>query len=519
MVSRRTGQARAIPVLVLLGCVALAAGACAVPEGSGNATGDDGLVLAEAYEDESLHPLLGHGQEGASKIFDGLYDYDADRALRPALAAEPARASADGTTWTVPLRSGVVFHNGSPFTADDVVATYRALADPRYASTVASKYEVIDAVHAVDDHTVRFELAEAYRPLPHLLTLGIVPGESLAEPEPLENSPLGSDPIGTGPYELAEWRKGDRMVLTANERYWGAAPQVRTLTVVFAGDDNTRAQRLRAGEFDGASLPPALAESMRDLDGYRVVHHRTADYRTVTLPSQHPVTGDPTVRTALNHAVDREGMIEAILAGHGVPAHTPIPPVLEELHEPRAEFTFDRAQARRILDDAGWRVGSDGVRMREGTRAAFTLMYPADDSVRKLFAQAFASDAEAVGIDVSLEGLGWEAIDPRMATDASCSAAATRSNPTWWPTRCCTRRTAATATTIRATTPIPMWTPRWTRPERPPVTRRAPRSCAGCSARSTTTRDSCSSRSSTTATCCATAGAATGPSSNRTRTG
>lgn len=415
MCSRGAAAARAIATLT---CLLLTAGACAVPEGSGNATGDEGLVLAEAYEDESLHPLLGHGQEGASKIFDGLYDYGADRRPHPALASAPARESADGRSWTVPLRRGVVFHDGSPFSADDVVATYRALADPRYASTVSSKYEMVESVRALDDHTVRFDLAYRYTPFPHKLTLGIVPAETLAEPEPLENSPLGSHPIGTGPYELTEWRKGDRMVLTANDRYWGGAPKVRTITAVFAGDDNTRAQRLRAGEFDGASLPPALADTMRDLAGYRVVHHRTADYRTITMPSDNPVTGDHAMRTALNHAVDRRGMIEAILAGHGVPADTPIPPALEELHEPRATFAFDRVKARRILDDAGWRVGDDGVRTRGGTRAAFTLMYPADDSVRKLFAQAFASDAKAVGIDVTLEGLGWEAIDPRMDRDA-----------------------------------------------------------------------------------------------------
>lgn len=425
ILGRRT--CRRMLALVIVALTSISA-ACSVPQGSGSTTGGDGLVLAAAYEDESLHPLLGHGQEGASKIFDGLYDYDSHRTPRPALASGPPQVSGDGLTWTVPLRRGVRFHDGSAFGADDVVATYRALADPRYAATVASEYEMIDSVRAVDGHTVRFRLAHRYTPLPHKLTLGIVPAEALvpaesaggsrAEPEPLHNSSFGSHPVGTGPYELAEWRKGDRMVLTANDDYWGGRPAVRTITVVFAGDDNTRAQRLRAGEFDGASLPPALADTMRDLDGYRVAHHRTADYRAVTLPTRHPVTGALAVRRALNHAMDREGMIEAILAGHGEPASTPIPPVLDELHEPASAFPFDRDAARRILDRAGWRPGGDGVRSRGGTRAAFTLLYPADDSVRKLFAQAFASDAKAVGIDVTLAGLGWEAIEPRMARDA-----------------------------------------------------------------------------------------------------
>lgn len=403
----------------LTAVLALGAAACSVPtDGAGAAGGDAELVLAESYENESLHPLLGYGQEGASKIFDGLYAYRADRTIVPALAAQLPRLSADRLSATVRLRDGVRFHDGSTFEARDVAGTYRALADPRFAATLASEYEMIRSVSTVDPRTVRFELKYPYSPLPHKLTLGIVPSESVARPEPLENSPLGSEPIGTGPYKLAEWRKGDRMILTANDDYFGGAPRVRKLTIVFATDDNTRAQRQRAREFDGTVLPPAIAQTFTDLDGYRVVHHRSADYRTISLPTRNEVTGDPAVRLALNYAVNRRGMIDAILAGHGTPAYTPVPRVLDKFFEPGATFAFDRGKAERILDAAGWREGADGVRARNGTRAGFTLMYPADDSVRKAFAQAFASDARAVGIDVTLDGLGWEAIDPRMARDA-----------------------------------------------------------------------------------------------------
>jgi peptide/nickel transport system substrate-binding protein len=164
-------------------------------------------------------------------------------------------------------------------------------------------------------------------------------------------------------------------------------------------------------------LPPALAATFEGGE-FAVLHHRSADYRTVTMPSSHPVTGDPAIRKALNLAVNRQGMIDALLTGKGVPASTPVPAVLASYVEPAAQFRHDPAEAGRILDAAGWVLGADGIRARNGQPARFTLMYPTTDTVRKDLAQAVVSDAKAVGIEVVLEGLGWEAIEPRLAQDS-----------------------------------------------------------------------------------------------------
>ncbi len=400
-------------VLLLTGCAA----PTAPGDEAGGAADPTRMVLADGYEPESLHPLLGYGAEGASKIFDGLVAHDADRQLRPALAAELPEPSPDLLSYTVPLRTGVTFHDGSAFDAQDVVATYAALLDPTYASSIRSDWVTLAGVEALDLQTVRFRLAQPDAAFPHRLTLGIVPAEAVATPAPLESSAFSTQPVGTGPYRLVEWRRGTSMRLEANPQYFGGTPAVRTLDLVFAIDDNTRAQRMRAGEFDGTVLPPALAETFAG-SGYTVRHHPTADYRTVTLPTAHPVTGDPAVRLALNHAVDRQGMIDALFAGRGAPASTPIPEVLAEYAEPSAQFRFDRAEAERILDAGGWLRGPDGTRVKDGLPARFTLMYVANDSIRRDFAQAFTSDARAVGVDVLLEGLGWEAIEPRMGVDA-----------------------------------------------------------------------------------------------------
>lgn len=411
---------RVPPVLGVL--LALLVAGCAAPAAPGGAAGagpgaGTTMVLADGDEPESLHPLLGYGVEGASKFYDGLVAHDADRRLRPALAAALPEPSADGTAWTVALREGVRFHDGTAFDAADVVATYRALLDPAFAATVRSDWVTLAGVEQVDARTVRFDLAQPDAAFPHRLTLGIVPAEAVATPAPVAESPLAARPVGTGPYTLAEWRRGESMRLAANPDHFEGAPAVTGITIVFATDDNTRAQRLRSGEFDGTVLPPALAQTFAG-SGYTVYDHPSADYRTVTLPTAHPVTGDPAVRMALNLAVDRQGMIDALFAGRGVPASNPVPPVLAEYSEPAAQFPFDRARAEEVLDAAGWVRGPDGTRARDGVPARFTLMYPAADSIRRDLAQGFTSDARAVGIDVALEGLGWEAIEPRMGADA-----------------------------------------------------------------------------------------------------
>ncbi|WP_438387420.1 ABC transporter substrate-binding protein [Actinopolyspora saharensis] len=399
-----------------LAAFALAGTACSAPS---NRSGTDpgSMLLADGYEPSSLNPLLGYARYGAAKFYDGLLAFDGNGELHPALAVEQPTPDEQARTWTVRLRRGVTFHDGAPFDAHDVVATYRAAIDPDYASTISSDLSMLDEVEAVDEHTVRFALNIPYAAWPSRMVMGILPRSALSEPVPQDRSPINTAPVGTGPYRLTEWRQGERMIWKANENYWGGAPAVGKITVVFATDDNTRAQRVQAGEFDGTVLPPRLAEQVGTAP-YRTIHHDTADYRAIALPNDQPVTGDPVVRKALNLAVNRSAMISSLLGGHGTPAHTPVPESMDTYHEPAARFDFDQQRARRMLDEAGWRTGADGVRHKDGTEARFTVMYFADDTLRKQFAQAFASDAGKVGFRVELAGVQRSEAAERIGTDA-----------------------------------------------------------------------------------------------------
>ncbi|MFC4125370.1 ABC transporter substrate-binding protein [Nocardia rhizosphaerae] len=405
-------RTRPLFALGAAGALAVSLAACSAPSGGS----DDALVLADAYELGGYNPIAGYGAAGEAKIYDGLLRLtggDGMPGFAPALATELPTPNADASVWTAPLRSGVRFSDGSDFDAADVVATYRAILDPASASEARSSFSMIEQVEAVDPATVRFTLRHPYAAFPTKLLIGIVPAESVATPGPATDSPLNTAPIGTGPYRL-DTLDPTRAVFVANEDYWGGAPAVKRLTLLYVPDDNTRAQRMAAGELDGTTLPPLLAATFADRPAMSVRANTSADWRGVSMPAADPVAGDPAVRLALNHAVDRQAMIDNVLGGYGRPAYTPIPEVYGESHNPAVTFAFDRAEAERILDSAGWRLGADGVRAKDGVRARFTVMYNSTDTLRRDLAMAFASDAKRVGVEVDLEALSWDRIEPRI---------------------------------------------------------------------------------------------------------
>ena len=379
----------------------------------------DGLVLADGFELGGYNPIAGHGESGESKLYDGLLRLvggDGVPTFEPALAAEMPTSSDDGLRWEVKVRDGVRFTDGTTLDADDVAATYRAILDPASASPLATSMDMIESVAVSGPNLVRFDLRYPYAALPTKLLIGIVPSEHLSG-GPASESALNTAPVGTGPYKLVSLRP-DQAVFEANEDYWGGTPQVKNLTVVHVPDDNARAQRLVVGEIDGANLPPRLTTTFADRSGFEVSSNTSADWRGVSLPTGNPVTADPAIRAALNRAVDRQSIVDHVLSGYGRPASTPLPEVYGAAYEPSAAFEFDPAAAERILDDAGWSRSGDGVREKSGVRAEFTVMYFPEDTLRRDLAQAFATDADRIGVRVTVQPADRATLPDRLPVDA-----------------------------------------------------------------------------------------------------
>ncbi|MGH9181465.1 MAG: ABC transporter substrate-binding protein, partial [Acidimicrobiales bacterium] len=376
------------------------------------------LVVAINSDPTNLSPLFLDINTGNWKVFSGLVAYDQNLDLVPGLAAALPQVSADGRTVTVDLRTDVRFHDGEPLTADDVVFTWKALADPALASPMYSAFDLaglVTSVTAIDADTVQFQLGRVDPAFVEKLYVGIVPEHVLAGQD-LKSTDFNRNPIGTGPYRMGERRPGERMVLEANPDYYGGESAIKRIVYTFIPDENARASALQQGAIDVARLPPRLAANFSDDSRLRVVTIPSAAVDQIALPTGNPVLADPRVRRAISLAFDREAAATAVYAGSGRPAWSPLLPA-DSAYEPAVETGVDRAAAAALLDEAGWRPGPDGFRGKDGQRLAFTVMFLPNITTHRELALALRSDLAQVGVDVAAEGVDSNVYKDRLTTD------------------------------------------------------------------------------------------------------
>ncbi len=402
-------------VLAATGCAPFTAG-----NGVAGATGSS-LALLTAALPETLNPLAGFDNNGTGKINESLYTLEGTPEtmprIVPLLAADEPTVSKDARTWTVPLRTDARFSDGTGFDAADVVASYQAIMDPASASPILGTLSNVADVKALDPHTVEFTLRESQVSFKTAMLIGIAPSEAIVPGQRVEESFLNRAPVGTGPY-LVDSIGPSRLVLAANPEYRDGEVALKRVSYDAAPDDNARAQRMLAGEFDGTVLPPRLAQSFAANPEFELVTATSADWRGLSLPADNPLTSDPKVRLALNLAVDRQALIDGVLAGAGRPAHTFVPAEYGAAFDPAAVFAHDPARAASLLDKAGWAVGENSMRSKDGTPAAFALMYNPGDQLRRDLSLAFSAQMKQLGIDVSVEAATFEKAEPRVGTDA-----------------------------------------------------------------------------------------------------
>lgn len=399
------------------GAVILGVAGCGSDDGSGGGSSEsESVVIALPEEPENLNPIFGDVYEGNWEVFGGLLRYERDLSSVPDLAAAMPEVSEDGQTITVGLREGVRFHDGEPMTAEDVVFTYESILDPEVATGYRTLLDSLEEVRAVDERTVEFSLNRPDPAFMDKLQVGIIP-QHLLQNKNLNEAEFNRQPVGTGPYRFEQWEAGQRIVLSANPEYYGSTAKIPRLVYTFIEDENARAAALEQGSVDVAGLAPSVAPRFESAEGLRLYEVPSADVRHVVLPTRNPAFSQASVRRALSLAVDRGAMVGGVLRGYG---HAAYGPVFDEhwAYEPQIEVSHDPSEAERVLDDAGWtRTNEEGIRQRDGEALSFTIMYPAGDSVRRDVALAVSSQLEEIGVGVEVEGLGWEAIEPRIGQD------------------------------------------------------------------------------------------------------
>lgn len=390
------------------------------PAGNQNAA-EQPISLLTAALPETLNPLAGFDSYGLGKINESLFTLEGEEdqlpELVPLLAAKEPKISEDSRSWEIQLREGIKFSDGTSLEAQDVVASYRAVLDPRTASPLAGSLENLVSVSAPTESTVRFQLKEAQVSFKTSLLIGIAPSELVDPAQPVAESSLSRTPIGTGPY-LVEDFSSARLVLTANPRYRSGQPQASPVIYEAAPDDNARSQRLATSGFTGTALPPRLAHSFSSREGFEVFTAVSADWRGISLPSDNPLTSDTKVRLALNLAIDRQELIDAVLDGSGRPAFTFVSPEYGANYAPEAIFAHDMQRAAALLDEAGWVRNGDEVRSKDGTAATFTVLYNPGDTLRRDLSLAVAAQLAELGIAVQVQAATFDEAEPRSTKDA-----------------------------------------------------------------------------------------------------
>lgn len=312
--------------------------------------------------------------------------------------------SKDGLIWTVTIRDDVKFTDGEPLTAADVAFTYKNCME----NSSVNDFTMLKDAAAVDDTTVEFQMKTPFAIWPYTMAIvGIVP-------EHAYNKNYGQAPIGSGRYMLKQWDKGQQVIFEANPDYYGEEVKIKKLTVLFMDEDAALAAAM-AGQADVAHT--AASYSDQQVDGYSLFQAATVDNRGFNLPAAkaekkeglnvgNDVTSDIAVRRAINLGIDREEMIQNVLNGYGTPAYS----VCDKMpwYNEEAEISYNPEEAKKILMEAGWIEGSDGIREKDGVKAEITLMYHPDDSVRQALAEDTANQLREIGISVKTEGAGWD---------------------------------------------------------------------------------------------------------------
>ena len=381
--------------LVLIAVAVIAA--CSPSQEEAAVSTEQDLIILLNSDIVSLDP---HGSNDSPssnvrrQIYDTLVSFDAGMNLQPSLATAWRPVTED--TWEFTLRQGVTFHDGTPFTAEAVVASLQRVTDRDFGSQRFFLFSMVSGVEAIDDFTVQVTTEFPFAPLlAHLAhdAAGII--------SPVALSAAGFDevePVGTGPFRLRNWDPGNEVVLERSADYWGPAPTSATVTYRVVPEESTRLALVERGDAHiGEIMQPASMARVEASQGMDLRLFDSLSLNYIGFNSNKAPFDDPRVRQAVSHAINVHTMIDGIVEGAGVRAIGPISEAVVGFHPTLEGLNYDPAAARALLAEAGL---SDGFS---------TTLWTNDNPTRVAIAEIVQNNLAEVGIDVSIEVLEWGA--------------------------------------------------------------------------------------------------------------
>lgn len=405
----------AILVLVgTMGYLAFSVTTVVVPDYGGT------YVEGIAGNPQAINPILSQqnpvDRDLVALIFNGLTRVGPQGEIVPDLA-EDWDISGDGTAYTFFLRQDVLWHDGAPFTANDVVYTINAIQNPNYqgSPTLAELWRSV-VVEQLDTYTVRFLLREPYAPFLDYTTVGILPVHVLGSVpiETLADSQFSARPIGTGPFMVAEV-SARRIVLEANPEHFRSRPYLDRIEFIYYPNDQAVFEARKRGEVAGiARVLPEHLDAVRNDPGLTLYTAPISGYTLIFLNLDRGVFQDPAVRRAMMLALDRQKLVDDILGGQGIVIHSPILPDSWAYDANVRQYNADRRKAVVALEEAGWfDDNGDGVRER-GTQVLEFTLATNDDPTRVRLIHAVSEQLAAVGIRVTPQVVGWDELTTEM---------------------------------------------------------------------------------------------------------
>lgn len=368
----------------------------------------DELIFVNYRDIRDLNPHLYAGEMYAQSIlYDTLVSITADG--YEGCLAESWDISEDGRTYTFHIRPNVLFSDGEKCDANAILANFNAILENRERHTWLEMMNLLVGVSAPDENTFVIEMSEPYYPM--LTELGCIRPFAMISPSCMINGSTKdgvNGHIGTGPYVLTDFVTDEYAVFERNENYWGKAPAIRKITVKVIPDNQTRIMALESGEIDlifGKNMIDADAISQYlDSDKFTVGLSDPTSTRHIVMNTTREILGDPAVRKALQHATDRQTISDGIFYGLEQPADTLYATTVPYCNVGLKPYEYSTETAAQILDEAGWVLGSDKMRAKDGRQLALDLLYNSDSVTEKTIAEYLQSEYLKLGISMTIHG-------------------------------------------------------------------------------------------------------------------
>lgn len=330
-------------------------------------------------------------------MYQGLFYESADGQAVP-LLAESYEVSDDGLTYTVTLREGVKFHDGSDMTAEDVAYSYNYIRDAENGSPGAGDFEIIENVEAVDDRTVRFTLSASNASLP--MTLGnkygaVVPAGYFDE-EGAQNR-MNSESVGTGPFKLVEFNPNSNLMMEKFDDYWGEdTPYLDEIDFTFLPNSASMLVALRNGRIDLVTLSrPQDVQQVEGIEGIEIERFPSLNQKAIDLGAEQEALADVRVRQAISLATDKQQLMEASIGGYGEVIGTMTAAMQDRWGVPVEKLPMqgvDIERANTLLDEAGY---GDGLDLTLTTINGYDWMDPAAVTLKQQLSE--------IGINLNIQ--------------------------------------------------------------------------------------------------------------------